>query len=109
MEQTIDLTKCYGIEKKPFSKLSKEGKLFHALVFGSKVLTPASANAVANTTDGTRFLRWIREDHGHFIQKKHRNADNTGTYFSYELEPDYAAAVRDACRAAARQYSETAC
>ncbi len=92
----IDISKCYGIDHTHYCDLTKEGKLFWWLARGAG-LTPMSANEQAGTTEGTRFLRWIREKHGHFVISKHRNSTDTGTYYVYAFEPEYAAAIRQAC------------
>ena len=83
----------YGYGVKDFDKLTKKGKIFHALMGGAH-LSPDNANAIANTTEGTRFIRMIREfhpiEHDSFPVK-----GGKGTYYRYYFSDEHIKTIKD--------------
>ena len=83
----------YDIEKKPFEKLNHTGKIFHALMHGAH-LSPATANDIADTTEGTRFIRFIRQD-GHPVETEKFKSKAGGTYYRYFFSKEQINAIKE--------------
>ena len=77
----------YEQGKKEWSELTKEGRIFHALLHGAKA-TSGFCNTIANTTEGARYLRFIRQD-GHPLEIKHLRSKGGATYFEYSFSKEH--------------------
>lgn len=87
----METIKTYGVERLPFEKLSTKGKLFHALIHNGK-LTPSTANTISDSTEATRRLREIRQDH----PLRHEKVQTKSGYcFKYFFDTDYIKEVKD--------------
>ena len=83
----------YEAGKKQWKDLTPEGKIFHALLHGAKA-TSGFANTVGETTEGGRYLRFIRQD-GHPLEVTHHKSNNGGTYYEYSFSKEHIAEIRE--------------
>lgn len=63
---------------------NKKQRILHALLQG-QVLTPMEANAIGNTSDGTRVIRKLREENWHI--RKERVAGEA--YYRYWMDEGF--------------------
>lgn len=92
-KQTRSRLPYYGIFT-PLESSEQESikaRIFRALALGW-ALTPASANTIGNTTDGTRYLRYIEAD-GYRLDRIPHTSSNGGRYFEYKLQADVLAEI----------------
>lgn len=83
----------YEAGKKTWSQLTPEGRIFHGLLHGMN-LTTGSANTIGETTEGGRYIRFIRED-GHPFEVTHHKSKNGGTFYQYRFSKEHIAAIRE--------------
>lgn len=68
---------------------AKSRRILYAMLQGQK-LTPADANRIGDTTDGTRFIRFIREKYPVKDEKVEGEL-----YHRYWIDPDYLAELHE--------------
>jgi len=82
----------YGINTN--KQLTKTGKLFKKLYEGTH-LTSASANSEIRSTEGARFIRFIRQD-GHPVQVRPHRTESGSRFLEYFFEDSYREEIRKA-------------
>lgn len=82
----------YERGEKEWNELTKEGRIFHALLHGAKA-TSGFCNTIANTTEGARYLRFIRQD-GHPLEITKLKSKEGGIYYEYSFSQEHIAEIR---------------
>lgn len=90
--------KTYNIDlyekgQKEWKDLTPAGRIFHALLHGGK-LSPSVANDIGGTTEGTRYIRYIRKD-GHPIETTSHKSQNGGVYYKYSFSEEHIREIKN--------------
>lgn len=82
----------YEKGQKEWKDLTPRGRIFHALMHGGK-LTSGRADTLGETSEGGRYIRYIRQD-GHPFEVTHHKSKNGGTYYEYSFSREHIAEIR---------------
>lgn len=82
--------KTYGIESKPYEKLSKKAKIFYALYKGRHLAPNESMTDIFSfvSSDATRHIRQIRNEGNPVVTISHPMKEG-GRYYEYYFTPEH--------------------